>query len=700
MSFSTLRDLTSQITRKDPYPLEGGAFGTVWRCILRTEDTEIEVAVKTLRMHSNGRKENVHRELAIWRRLNHENIVPLLGIASGFGPDNSISMVSIWFTNGTLTSYLARQRETLHHRRRLELLRDIAAGVQYLHESRVVHGDLSGNNVLINGQGKACLTDFGLSTASGGFQGTSYFGQAGRHGAIRWVAPEIIVGVGQHSTFESDIYSFGSIMLQVLSGEVPWSGIAIEHVIVQKLTNGQVPRRPSIVSRTHWAFHSKMLVTESPKRSSSIFSSICPRNCRFSEELSNTWQDVLLLSADDIMIRLFQPGAALIQFYVVSHNPCATNIVAMQENAEPNSNDRFLIPNENVSYHAFVHDDTTNADTDVENMNDHPVISQDVDFNQQSLQASASANTHLVLKPREIPRDFEGDLVNQISRLHAFAAKNGSSWDTWQCHLYTADLGKVQVAVKAHRGFDASNPVIRKRLLRACRLWIKLEHRNIVHIYGMTSGFSVFPAVVTTWMRNGTLTEYLNRQYSYLTSRGRSHLLNDVASGLCYLHSQDIVHGSLTGSNVLIDESGGAYLTDYGLAYIIATSGADMRTSTTETYNSPNAARWAAPELILSEDSDDEIEPNPTKFSDVYSFGCIMLQILVGRLPYWWLRSSIPVNSARARGIPPMKYDADVPKLEVFHQKFLERCWESLPLSRPSSVEAAEFAAAELQGLA
>ncbi|KAG1865709.1 kinase-like domain-containing protein [Suillus tomentosus] len=327
-------------------------------------------------MHSNGRKENVHRELAIWRRLNHENIVPLLGIASGFGPDNSISMVSIWFTNGTLTSYLARKRETLHHRPRLELLRDIAAGVQYLHASEVVHGDLSGNNVLINGQGKACLTDFGLSTASGGFQGTSYFG-AGRHGAIRWVAPEIIVGVGQHSTFASDIYSFGSIMLQVLSGEVPWSEVAIEHVIVQKLTDGQVPRRPSIVSRTHWAFIRKCW-SPSPRNATRPSSRpSAPEIVDFLNSRLHVWR-----SSDSVLRRVAQSMIRGVMAPIARPakprsdtdrapqrlNDSATNIVVMQENAEPNSNDIFLISNENVSYHAFVHDDTRNADTDVENM--------------------------------------------------------------------------------------------------------------------------------------------------------------------------------------------------------------------------------------------------------------------------------------------------------------------------------------------
>ncbi|KAG2359809.1 kinase-like domain-containing protein [Suillus spraguei] len=259
----------------------------------------------------------------------------------------------------------------------------------------------------------------------------------------------------------------------------------------------------------------------------------------------------------------------------------------------------------------------------------------------------------------------------------------------------------LQVAVKTLCRFHTSqSDSFRRRLLMECRRWVELKHRNIVCTYGMTSGFSVFPAVVTTWMRNATLTGYLNLQYSYLTPRDRFHLvrvlLNDVASGLYYLHSQNIVHGDLTGSNVLMDESGRACLADYGLALIVASS-TDMQTSTTQSVGSSSAARWAAPELFSSDE--DETEVQPTKSSDVYSLGCIMLQILVGRLPYWWLRQSFHVNIAQMSGRLPMRDDPNVPKLEVSHQIFLKRCWESLPLSRPSSLEAAEFVAAELQGL-
>ncbi|KAG1770269.1 kinase-like domain-containing protein [Suillus occidentalis] len=195
----------------------------------------------------------VLQELIIWKQLNHENISRLLGVASGFdNPATSISMVSFWFANGTLTTFLATQRDTFSHKQRLELLQGIAAGMLYLHTSEVVHGNLSGNNVLIDSQGKACLTDFGLSTVCGGLVQSAEY--TGNPGAVRWAAPEFFIGDGQHSTFDSDIYSFGSIMLQVLSGEIPWSEVKGEHHIIKKLTDWQTPRQPSSISQNHWTF--------------------------------------------------------------------------------------------------------------------------------------------------------------------------------------------------------------------------------------------------------------------------------------------------------------------------------------------------------------------------------------------------------------------------------------------------------------
>ncbi|KAG2116134.1 kinase-like domain-containing protein [Suillus clintonianus] len=307
-----------------------------------------------------------------------------------------------------------------------------------------------------------------------------------------------------------------------------------------------------------------------------------------------------------------------------------------------------------------------------------------------STQADSDMSMGLVLKNIQ---DFVGDLVNQIERLHEFPVSSGKYGEIWQCQL-RVESEKVQVAVKSMRLPNVSQPRIRQMLLKEYYVWLKLKHTNIVRFYGMTSTFCVHPAMVTAWMRNGTLTEYLAQQYSYLKPRDRFCLINDVASGLCYLHSNNIIHGDLTGSSVFIDESGRACLADYGLAFINEFSAMNMTASTTDTHHGPNAARWTAPELVL-EDSDSFVRP--TMSSDIYSFGCIMLQILVGQLPYWWARSSTQVILAMAHKMLPIRDDPNVPRLHEHHVLFLKRCWGPDPHSRPSSADAAKFVAAELR---
>ncbi|KAF9222663.1 kinase-like protein [Gyrodon lividus] len=165
-----------------------------------------------------SRIQKFHRELTIWARLRHENVVPLLGIVFGFGP--LPSMVCPWIANGSLTGYLKRWDKGLEIGHRLALLQDITAGVQYLHSQSIVHGDLHSDNVLIDQHGRAFLTDFGLSLVVQEFLGTSYL-QSCVQGCMQYAAPELFSPskCGQNAlvypTEPADIYSFGSVMLHV-----------------------------------------------------------------------------------------------------------------------------------------------------------------------------------------------------------------------------------------------------------------------------------------------------------------------------------------------------------------------------------------------------------------------------------------------------------------------------------------------------
>ncbi|KIJ08346.1 hypothetical protein PAXINDRAFT_172969 [Paxillus involutus ATCC 200175] len=137
-------------------------------------------------------------------------------------------MVSPWFNNGSLSSYLSKH-ETMDLSGRQGLLFDITSGLRYLHSQDVVHGDLHSGNVLIDDNGRACLTDFGLSLIIRDFVGTSYL-KSSVCGSVRYADPELVRQVHAdagvvYPTKSSDVYSFGGLMLYVLSGKQPYEGV-------------------------------------------------------------------------------------------------------------------------------------------------------------------------------------------------------------------------------------------------------------------------------------------------------------------------------------------------------------------------------------------------------------------------------------------------------------------------------------------
>ncbi|KAF8835788.1 kinase-like protein, partial [Paxillus ammoniavirescens] len=237
-----------------------------------------------------------------------------------------------------------------------------------------------------------------------------------------------------------------------------------------------------------------------------------------------------------------------------------------------------------------------------------------------------------------------------------------------------------------------------QRLGREIRVWLNLKHINILPLFGTTMGFGHFPAMVCPWLEDGPLTSYLERRHDNLTMGERLVLLNDVSVGLQYLHSQSVVHGDLSGSNVLIHGNGRACIADFGLSTLLTALG---ESTFSTSFKGKGTLRWAAPELLnLSEDTSEDEENLPRVFptpqSDIYSFGTIMLQILTGKVPYHYYPHDAQVLLAISKGeILKRPYKA-LPTDDQW--SFIERCWFPINVGqpRPSSEEIVEFTRNEL----
>ncbi|KAF8842578.1 kinase-like protein [Paxillus ammoniavirescens] len=226
------------------YPTAYGRWTDIWKCALKQDSQSHEVAVQSIRSYDlddhdiRQRNKKLRQELEVRARVEHENILPLLGVATSFGRFTALV-------------------ECLLLRDRLELLRDVAAGLRYLHSCSIVQEDLTGSNILISASGRAQLS-ISNSNIIMELLGTSY---SPMNGAIRWAAPETITTHDDQSSAwvpneQSVMYSFGSIILQVFSGEVPYADLQRDLQVMLALSTGMKPSRPQMPWMTDriWEF--------------------------------------------------------------------------------------------------------------------------------------------------------------------------------------------------------------------------------------------------------------------------------------------------------------------------------------------------------------------------------------------------------------------------------------------------------------
>ncbi len=229
----------------DRYRLEAklgsGGMSTVY--LARDETLDRPVAVKVMHREMSEQADQLQRfrqEARAVAKISHPNVVAVIDA----GEDRGHPYIVFEYVEGeTLKQRIARVG-ALDVQEALAYSIEIARALALAHARQLVHRDIKPQNVLIDSEGRAKLTDFGISrqleqagmTATGRVLGTTDY-----------VAPEQAMGHGADP--RSDIYSLGVVLYEMLTGEVPFSadsqvGVAMKHV------NEELPdvqrRRPGI----------------------------------------------------------------------------------------------------------------------------------------------------------------------------------------------------------------------------------------------------------------------------------------------------------------------------------------------------------------------------------------------------------------------------------------------------------------------
>ncbi|GJM23037.1 MAG: hypothetical protein DHS20C15_29520 [Planctomycetota bacterium] len=219
-------------------PLGSGAMGEVWRA--RDTQLERDVAIKALPEHfaaDDERLQRFEREAKAIASLNHPAVAQIYGVDQ---IEDTCFLVLELVPGETLGERLSRGALPL--REALDVCAQIADGLEAAHESGVIHRDLKPANVLITPEGHVKLLDFGLakpvrSGENGDSTSDSVLStEAGRMlGTPTYMAPE--QARGKPIDRRVDVWAFGCVLFECLSGQRAFAGESLSDVLVAVLEN-------------------------------------------------------------------------------------------------------------------------------------------------------------------------------------------------------------------------------------------------------------------------------------------------------------------------------------------------------------------------------------------------------------------------------------------------------------------------------
>lgn len=194
--------------------LESSEISAVYLC--EDKDTELvvlKIATAAERVAQNSRK-LLEREIAFSKKINHKNVLSPISIHQD---DEFIAFSMRYYEKGTLADLIVPNFGIVPAHEGLRMIIEIAEGISALHSKGITHRDIKPENILIDGALRPRIADFGLAS----FKNDQIFPDC-LVGTPDYLPPEYILD-GKLDE-KSDIYSFGVVAYQILTGELPYTG--------------------------------------------------------------------------------------------------------------------------------------------------------------------------------------------------------------------------------------------------------------------------------------------------------------------------------------------------------------------------------------------------------------------------------------------------------------------------------------------
>ncbi|CAE6441514.1 unnamed protein product [Rhizoctonia solani] len=634
--------------------------------------------------------EQVSREVYVWSKGRHPYILELLGVVPY---RDHVALVSSWMENGHLRQFLSRTQG--QHVDRYLLSAQIANGISWLHNAKIVHGDLMGENILISKDHTPKIANFGCSTIQLWTAGDSEKRSMG----IRWKAPELLedkTGV----TMATDVYALGMIVLETLTGARPYNEVTKNKDILHNIINGIHPSRPGVdlpVANARadavWSLLVRCWEYNPQARPSSFQVQHDMRGIALGGQPNplisdGTWFEPSLpdpaassdgkeFNSPELPVITGSSKWPTMPLLWSSSNQLGDNLTSGSTSVEKQGSP-FHNTGAQVTSIVRAGLRTKNSAQGTYLSSEQPVggpLSQSTFGGVGSSASAFTIGNEMCLQTvEEILRhltqhgceDVSQELRNSQSE---YPVSTGGFGDIYRGTLRD---GKA-IGLKCVRLVIDSNDSGRKKLRHTAHelyVWSKCNHPNVMNLIGVVQYRNQL-AMVSAWMENGNMCQFLRRYPQ--TDR---YLL--ITDGVTYLHSEGVVHGDIKGANILIADDQTPKISDFGNATLKEYSLRFVDTDNQPTFS----LRWAAPELL-------EGETGITTQADIYALGMTILEAITGTVPYDGVRE-IALFLKIARKVYPNRPESHI-TLQHEHGNLLWalllHCWTYEPLLRPTAAQ-------------
>jgi serine/threonine protein kinase/sugar lactone lactonase YvrE len=217
--------------------LGGGGMGVV--VLARDSERGTDVAIKLIKPELVSDQRMVHRfvkEAGHLQKLKHPNVVPVLEVSDR--PEGPY-FVMPYFERGSL-AHRIRPGQPMETDAILDIARQVADGLGFAHRHGIIHRDLKPANILLGAGGGSCLADFGLARTM--FNDSIIDVEQGQlEGTAPYMSPGVAAGNAEDT--RCDIYAFGALLYEMLTGEPPYAGRSTNDIRKQILAGPPKPIR-------------------------------------------------------------------------------------------------------------------------------------------------------------------------------------------------------------------------------------------------------------------------------------------------------------------------------------------------------------------------------------------------------------------------------------------------------------------------